>query len=353
MKNKIIYLVITIIAVSMLVIACKKDEIQEFTAEEAKVEIRSANQQIQNDMDEMMATEAATSLNSLMNLLNAPDDWKSSLKSPQSPLKQLNVAGISRFLRNNFPADLTTKNSQEGGLLVYDFDSAYFILVEPREDLVFLYPADDNAYANRQNNAELTIADLQIIEIEYTDEYGTYYEPVPVNAVVTLKVDNQTVMTLNYTATFNNEGLPLTMTIDMNMAPYRFTLNFSGSGATYTSVMSFTKGNEKLMGYDLTITYSANMELINKATGTIDLVPLRLKGDVKPELLENCPENDIICMNNNINLQLIHTGENKIIGDIEFRIYYDDEWDEEYPEPVIVYSDGTWEYFFNIFDAPV
>lgn len=352
MKSKVILLVIMAIAASMLLVACK-DEIEEYPVEDAKVEIRSASQQIQNNMDELMATEAATSLNSLMNLLSVPENWKSSLQFPQSPLKQFNIAGIGRFLRHNFPTNITTKNSDEGGLFVYDFDSLYFILVEPIDDLVFRFPSDDLAHANRENNAELRIADLQIVEIEYTDEYGgTYYEPVPVNAVVTLKVDNQTVMTLDYNATFNNEGLPTSMAIDLHMAPYRFILSFSGSGVTYTSSMSIRKGDEKLLGYNLTITYSANFEQIHTVSGTADLVPLRLSGHIQPESLEDCPENDINCLNNNVDLQLIHAGDNKIIGNIEFRLYYDEEWEETYPVPVIVYSDGTWEYLFLIFQIP-
>jgi len=351
MKNKIILLAITAIAVTMLLGSCGKDEdeVGVFTAEEAKVEIRSANEQIMNNMGEMTNTDAFATLNMLMSIVNVYD-YMPILQSQQNMLKQLNVAKIGRLLPINFPTNISTKstletkNTGEGGVWVYNFDLWSIEFVEPSDDVVLRFPSNDQAYTNRVNDAELRIANLQLVTIQGVSE--------PVNANVTLMVGTQTLMTMDYNATYNNDGMPTSMSLDVQIAPYRLTLSLSSSGLTYTSTLSLMKGDARLMGYSLTATFSANvnMEQISKIEGWIEAAPSRLSGNIQVLSLNNCLPDDINCANNSFDLQLLHIGANKIIGNIEARLYHDVEWNETYPELAIIYSDGTYEYLFNVME---
>lgn len=346
MKNKLKLLAAFTLIFSLLFVACKKDK-DEFSAEDAKIELTAASQEIQTSMNEMMATPAVESLDFLMTLMDFEGDWKSSLKSAAKDVETYNLSSINKLLRENLNLKIDEIDPEDGGEFTYNFTTGEFDLTNP--DLLYLliiFPADEVAYANEENNGELQIDELEIVEIEYTDEWGTYYEEVLTSLDATLSIDSQVAMSCTYNATLNDEGLPVSASFNMNMSPYQMTLTQTGSGVNYTSTASLKMGNDVLMSYNLTMKYTASQDDIDEVSGNFQVTPLRFEGEIDAAALNNCSENDIDCMNNSLDVELIHTEENKVIGNIEFRMFYDEYWDEEYPEPVVVYSDGTWEWLY-------
>jgi hypothetical protein len=346
MKNKIRLLTAFTIVLSLLFVTCKKDK-DEFSAEDAKVEIRSASQKIQANLSTMMTTPAMQSLDFLMGLMDFEDDWKSSLKSAAQDVETINLISINKLLRENLHLKIDEIDPEDGGEYTYNFTTEQFDLTdETISYLLIIFPADDIAYANEQNNGSLKLENLVIEEIEYTDEWDTYYEDVLTSVDATLTVDSQVAMTCSYRATLNNEGLPVSATFNMTMAPYQMTLTQTGSGVNYTSTASLKMGNDVLMSYNMNIKYTAQQDDVDNVSGNFQITPLRFEGNIKAAAMDNCSENDLNCMNNNLDVEVIHTEKNKIIGHLEFRMFYDSYWDEEYPELVIVYSDGTYEWLY-------
>jgi hypothetical protein len=346
MKNKIRLLTILTLAFSLLFVTCKKDK-DEFPADDAKVEIRSASQKIQTNMTDMMATPAMQSLFYLMELLEIEDDWKSSLKSAAQDVETYNLSSLNNLLRENLHLKTDEIDPEEGGEYTYNFTTETFDLTNPNVNyLKFIFPADDVAYANQQLNGELALENIIIVEIEFEDEWGTYYEDVLTSLDASLKIGMNTAMTCSYRSTLNNEGLPTSVTFNMGMTPYQYSLTQTGSGSNYTSTASIKKGNDVLMSYNLNIKYTPQQDEIDKLSGDFQITPLRFEGDINALAMDNCGDVDITCMNKNLDVEVIQTEKNKIIGHLEFRMFYDSYWDEEYPEPVIVYSDGTWEWLY-------
>jgi hypothetical protein len=349
MKKKIGILTVLAIFLSLTFITCKKDK-EEFSAEDAKVELRSANQEVQSNMGEIMVHPSAESMTFLMGLMDMDDDeWKSSLKSTAIDEGRIKLMAVNKFIRESIELKLDEIDPEEGGEYTFNFNTDEFDLTDPDVDyLQLIYPANDLAYQNQQLNAELTLSDIEFVEIEYTDEWGTYYEDVLTSAIVTHKIDNQVVMTCDYQSTINDEGMPLSVSFNMDMSPYTFSLTQTGSGLNYTSTMMFKENNNELMSYDLDIKYTANQEDVDEISGNYQVTPIRFEGDINAAAMDNCQDTDIDCLNNNMDVEVIQTDENKIIGHLEFRMYYDADWDEEYPEMVIVYADGSWEYLFIV-----
>jgi hypothetical protein len=346
MKNKIKLFAALTVVFSMLFVTCKKDK-DEFSAEDAKVELKAASQEIQTNLFDMMDTPAMQSLDFLMGLMPLEGDWKSSLKSAAQDVETINLSSINKLLRENLQLKIDEIDPEDGGEYTYNFTTGEFDLTdESISYLLIIFPADDVAYANEQNNGSLKLENLVIEEIEFTDEWGTYYEEVLTSIDVTLTIDSQVAMTCSYRATLNNEGLPVSASFSMNMSPYQMTLTQTGSGVNYTSTASLKMGNDVLMSYNLTMKYTASQDDIAEVSGNFQVTPLRFEGNIDEATMNNCSETDIDCMNNSLDVELIHTKENKVIGNIEFRMYYDAYWDEEYAEPVVVYSDGSWEWLF-------
>jgi hypothetical protein len=341
MKTQIGLFSVLLIFISLLLITCKADK-EELSAEDAKIEIRAAGQTVQANMNEMMATPAMTSMVYLSELMNTGDDWKSSI----SELEKYNLAGFNKLIRDNLKNDEI--DPEEGGEYTYNFLTEEFDLTdESLSYLILLYPADEEAMANQENNASLKLDDMEFVEIEYTDEWGTYTELVLTQVNATSKIDNQTVMTCTYDATLNSEGMPLTTTITFAMDPYELSLTQTGSGVNYTSTASLKEDGDVLLSYNLTVKYTADQDDIEKINGNFQLTPLRFDGEINGAGMSNCGELDIDCMNENIDVEVIQTESNSIIGHIEFQLFYDEYWDESYAEPVIVYSDGTWEWLVD------
>jgi hypothetical protein len=346
MNTKIKFFAALVVVFALLLVTCKKDK-DEFSADDAKVEIKSAGQEIQTNLNLMLVEPPMQSMMFLMQLLELEDEWTSSLKSAAQKVESYNLSSFNKLIREHMQLKNDGIDPEDGGVYTFNFEYDEFELTNPNVNyLMFIFPADELAYANEQNNAELKLDNITIIEVEITDDWGTYYEDVLTSIDASFKIDGQEVMFCDYLAQLNEDALPVSASFNMTMPPYQMTLTHGGSGVNYTSNAEMKHNNDVLLKYNLVLNYTAQQDNIEKATGNFEINPIRFEGEMNPKALDNCDETDIECMNNNIDVEVIQASQNKIIGHIEFRLFYDEYWDEEYAEPVIVYSDGSWEWLF-------
>lgn len=344
-----------IIASVFIVSSCKKDPagggMQTLPADDAKVEIRGASQDVSTTVDGIMETQAVKSLDYFMYVGSYDEEWKTNFKNAVLSFEDLNLKSIKDLIREDFTIkSITEPDPAVGGIYQYNYTTAVFDLIDSSVSyLQMIYPADEDDFYNQGLNAILTISNFEYITM--VDEYG-YEENVPTSFDLDLEAYGTVVYEMDYEATYDSDGVPTSMAVSISMAPYSITMSQSISGNSYNTSLSFKFNEEVIISYNLTYSLSTNNEEVVSVSGHYQITPLRLEGSVSVQAMDLCVENDIDCMNSNMTLSLIHTEVNAVLGNIEARLYYDDYSQEEYPAPVIVYADGTWEWLEDIFDVP-
>ncbi len=331
--------------------ACEKDE--SFDAEDAKQELIKATEEIQMNMFMMMATPQMEALTQLMALMDMDFDvgLKSTFRAIAKDPGIIATPGINRVMdiSRQLSAEKSLKDI-DGGVFQYNFATGDFDLIDEASYLEYNFPADEQAMANQQLNGRLLIDNLVMSSVVIDGES----EIVPTSVDITLFIDNEQVMTVTFAMVIGPDGVPTGASMDMSMPPYTMSMSYTGSGTNYNMKMDMRVDGSKMLDIDLDIRYtSADMDDVERISGKAEMTPLEISGTVFPMALDECYDanDEIACMNNNIDLELRHTGENKRIGHLEFRMYHDPHWDDYYPELVVVYDDGTYDFLFELFDV--
>ncbi|MDO8896003.1 MAG: hypothetical protein Q7V19_00020 [Bacteroidales bacterium] len=369
MKKTKLLKVLFFLALMVTFVACNKDKKKEseLSAADAKVELRNATQKITNDMSLVMETPAMKSLNFLSSMMEM-GDMKKIVGDLMILPGRRHLGEFKDLFRKDVSGNKKNLAIDDFGTYQFNFNIDDFELIQASENMLkLIYPADETAYANQQNNAELTISNIQMITIEYTETYWdewagvwvteTYEETIPTNANLEHKISGTTQMSGSYTASYTAAGRPTTMNAQLTMAPYQFQMSLTGSGTKYKSGLSFKNNNITMMGYDAEITYSSNMEDVEKVSGNCIVDPLKIQGFANAAAIDNHmmqgEENgnfDLGFLNSQIDLELIQVGLNAIIGNLEFKMFTDPYDNSKYPVLAIVYSDGSFEWLDSILE---
>lgn len=368
MKTQFLFKMFLMVFVLSAFVSCDKDKdkVKDLTADEAKIELRNATQQITGNMNQMMATPAMQSLN-FLSVLMGEEGYKTNFKQIWQQPGKIHLAKVKQIF---LPEGTKSIGGIEGfGVYDYSFEMDDFVLVQAAENSLTLnYPADESAYSSQQNNAQMNVLNIQTTTVVYTETYWDYYleewvtetyeEEVPTRMDVTQKVDGVTLMSASYTASLNETGAPTSFTISMDMLPYSFTASMTGSGNNYRTILSFKENSATLMGYDLTVDYTTGMESIKKLSGNYIADPLKVDGFINYDAIdahmteaEESGNYDLTFLNSQMELALIHIGQNAKLGDLQFKDYIDPEYNETYVNIAIVYADGTYEWLENILEV--
>jgi hypothetical protein len=100
------------------------------------------------------------------------------------------------------------------------------------------------------------------------------------------------------------------------------------------------------------------MEGVEKFSGNYTVSPLKVQGWINVAAIEDHMETvednggsyNLTYLNSQLDMELIHVALNAKIGDIEFRMFTNTEYNETYPVLAVVYSDGTYEWLDTIVD---
>ncbi|HPR59556.1 MAG TPA: hypothetical protein PLF35_01340 [Prolixibacteraceae bacterium] len=372
--KKILFLSLYAIVLASITVSCNLFQNngtpnKTMDAEDAKVEIRAANQEITAKFDQMVATPAMGSLQHLANMSGAE------LKSAKTSKKVLSIfdftysnalnyfRGEKSVLKSGLFDDDDDENTMYG-YFEYNFYTQDFDFIKESNSVFQLkYPADETAEYNQINNAVLTITNLEFTTIKsYEEEYNWFTETyetveteeqIPTSANVEITIDGKKELEASYKATYNSEGLPLSVDASKEADGYKLTYSFSGSGTKYRSKVMYKYNSEELMSHDLDITYTSDMEYIEKLEGDYTVAPVKLDGWINIEAIENYNEEneenaDLTYLNSQLDVVAIHTAEKAVMGHVEFKMYNDYEWGDSYPELAIVYADGTYEWLSDV-----
>lgn len=320
MKKLLMIPAALLLAVSLLMVSCDLlDQDKTLTVEEAKTAVRESGQAMMASMANMTSTPAMQSLMFLMEVM----EMDLVLKNTPKPV---------HLMRELLPG---IKQDDFRGILVFNFNTGEFDLVDETVNyLEIRFPASEQAYQAQDNNAALRISNL--ILTEYTDPYDGYTEVAPTNADVSLSVDGSTVMTVEYRASLSPEGMPTSLSISVNMPPYTFELTQSGSGRNYTATMSMKENGTTIMGFNLSLSYTTDMDDVEQVSGYVQVPLLRFDGEMHVMNMDACEYEDVACLNSHMDVEVEHTEQNAHIGHLEFRLV--DGW----AELGLVFEDGSW-----------
>lgn len=333
------------------------------TADEAKVEIRSANQEIVSTKDDMLSTTGMDALNYLLNLMNGETPKSAIFNGPVYASRLSYTKVLNYFRKSSKLKSASLEDDSNYGILEYNYDSGSFDLVEESSTILQIrYPANDVAFTNQVNNAVLTVSNLVFDEITSTEEYYDYNtdsyvtsetsEEIPVSASVSLEVDGSEELTADYSAAYTSDGLPTSMDMSMESGDYSLSLSFSGAGVDYSSKLMYKLKNDVVMAYNYDIRYTSDKTNVEMLSGYFQITPLKFQGTINSADLQAYMEEadvvDLVYLNSLMDMQVYQSESNAKIGDLEYQMYYDAEWDEEYPEIAIVYEDGTSEWLTDV-----
>jgi len=324
------------------------DDPTPLSPDEARTEMELAYSDLMMNMDLMMQSSAMEAMMMLMNISGFETDFD--MKSgAQQVIDQSLKLPDRMFVMGKTVYSISNSSLKDEevptGVFYYNFDTGEFDLIDDDVDYIEIhFPATDEAYASQQLNAIIRITDLVMEEVIIDD----VTEIVPSKIVMWMEVDGAEVMNLDFQMSVDSEGFPDSVSLVLNMEDYNLTMSFSGSNLNYNTNIIFKESNNTLLDVDLDIMFLEGREDVESVAGYIHLVPIRLDGSVDIASLELCE--DIDCMNNNIDVEVIQTEDNEFIGHLEFRMQYDPEYDEEYPTLVVVYSDGSFDFLDELFD---
>lgn len=324
------------------------DDPTPLSPDEARTEMELAYSDLMMNMDLMMQSPAMEAMMMLMDISGFEVDFDIKSGAQQVIHPSLNLRD-RMFVMGNTVYSITNSSLKDEevptGVFHYNFDTGEFDLIDDSVDYIEIhFPATDEAYASQQLNAITRITELVMDEVVIDDET----EIVPSKVVMWMKVDGVEVMNVDFQMSVDNEGFPDSVALVLNMENYNLVVSFSGSSLNYNTNIVFKESNNTLLDVDLDIMLMEGREEIENLSGYIHLVPIRLDGSMEVASFELCE--DIDCMNNNIDVEVIQTEDNEFIGHLEFRMQYDPEYDEEYPALVVVYSDGSFDFLEELFD---
>ncbi|MEQ9658059.1 hypothetical protein, partial [Fulvivirga sp.] len=194
------------------------------------------------------------------------------------------------------------------------------------------------------NNAQLRITAYE--DELFEDEFEEY--AMPTTLAVDLAIANVKLVEINFSADYNNEGVPTEGAVSIFLKPYTFTVAFDDSNATSTSgSFSLKSESETLINSSATIVFLSNeKDEVKTLEGMVTYRTMKLEGDIDVEGIESAGEVDY---NDFITLALFDN--NAKVGDIVFVTEIIDE--EEDDIPYIQYADGSKQRLEDVFDEAI
>ncbi len=347
MKRKLNLIILSLVffAAGTLFTGCE-DNGGTFTADEARAELIQAGEEIMYNMGMMMQTPAMETMVFFMGLMDVEFEPMASTNALFTKKGKTYIPGFGMASELvSTLGTLTYSKQMGGGVFQFNFNTGQFDLIDDNVNYIeFIFPANYEALSAGQNNASLRLQDLVIIEVPVDG----YTEMLPVSANIVLRINQQQVMNLSFQANYNQEGLPVSVALDLQMSPYMFNVNYTGSNGSYIATASLKEGSKTLMQNNLTLTYTQSGDDLESVNGSIQITPLLFTGSMEVLAMDNCNEN-IDCMNDNMDIEVRQSAKNMKIGMLEYRMYNDPGWGN-YPELAVVYADGTYDFLADLFD---
>ncbi|WP_425392819.1 hypothetical protein [Ekhidna sp.] len=313
---------------------CNNDEDREvdITSDEAKALVSSSVDKMGDDVVSLIESDGAKAIVDFAALLENSTviggrvNEKAWTKEKVDLIIQYFVNGPAARTSNDDPTSFDEiKGLYEWNPEVEDFDksaSDFFIVKFPTE-------------GSQTNNAELKISQLEFVTIrEVYDDFVDEYE-VPSIIVGYVKVDDVTVVELDFEVNWSSIGSPEKADINLFVTPFTFELSFDDTFANSSSVLSrMFFDDDLIMELDLSVEFeSQEKEEPVYFEGSVSYREIKIAGSVDIRNIEDDADpNDFIDL-------ALFSGDTKV-GDIVFVLEEIEPGFEDYV-PYVEYEDGS------------
>ncbi len=332
---------------------CSLMDKEEFLpSEEARIEVRAANKKITSSMEEIKNTPSIKALDYLTELLGADSSLKRTTTSDSVNIYHNYFLPVHTLAKEGFLQAFSQKTiAEKRGLFRFNFITSTFDLIDLDVNyLRYLFPSNKTDRDSLKITAAFTIKDVEYVERTVISDHVPMSKQLISNFHASIFLHKQTQLTYHYQSTYNESGISTYADIDMNLSPYRFQMSLTGSGRNYYSYTSMVMNGHPLMSYSVNIRRAADSDEVEKVSGSFHLSPLEWDGSFHRGKMKACEEHDLSCINNNLNMVLMHTRLNRKIGTLAVRSYYDSISNREYHELILLYEDGSMDALPDILD---
>lgn len=346
MKRTILSLIV--IASIFAFYSCNSDK---KATEDAKETINGAISEMDDDLAGLSETQGMKSMEGFNACADVEDPFGGSVKSagdsdlsPSERIKQAFLPNLKKSVKStsfNFTSKVGkyTWNATTQGWDIQQNNPADKIIVE--------FPSEGQTSSD--NDAIFTVSKYE--ETSFVDGYITEYQPTEIAA--DLKLDGVDVITIDYSAEYNTEGTPTSLSASVEMSPYSFSASMVDNGANAEADADISLSGSTIFGAGINATFTDDTkEEPTKFDGYLTYRKIKLKGDVDLVELQNdidalmedqsATEDDMLkAINNNISLALHEVGGDKM-ADIK-AVKSDGSDPDKLFDIVFKYPDGTTE----------
>lgn len=354
-------LTLSIVGSVLIFAGCEEDDtVTVMDKEEAVQTLEQNSQDIEASMEGIEKTEGMQAMETLNGIMEENDPFSELQKSTgyesvignlKEVLKPINENHLKRSAEQKFNFDGWV------GTYTWQHDKKEWVpaMGEPDDKIIFEFPADPTQ--DPENNAELTLSDYS--EFETTDSLGnTVYVPDTVSASLT--VDDEEVLTIDYTLGYDEENEMVTsLSANVDLKPFTWEVSMDENSIEAT----LTNEDRVVTSFSFDVTFMDNMEDVEKLDGQVLLYNLNLDGWINPHNIEQIEDeetwaeqgwesiDDVIeYVNEQINMTLYHVDGDKIA---DLKVIKTEESDTELPVQLVwVFKDDSTEpakkYFENL-----
>ena len=328
-KKKILGLIACIVFVTFIS-SCKKEK-ETSTAptgtsvSQDKTNMNSSITAAGDEAVSLLNTEGSKALSSLTNVMDkSPAFGKKAAMSIEIGSKVrtavYGVRNVVHWKKRGYAKTTSSDNfdfSASTGTYTWDNSMQDWTkdLGNPNDKIILLFPTDStNASVN---NGKLTINNYSEQLITDPNTLDSTY--VPTRLVADLYVDNIEYANVDYTGTFNSDGVPVAVNLNLYVKPYTLALVFNNQQTTVTINLQITKDGapSAILAINGTITFvDASQQELKTVAGSITFEDLGLSGNVNVQALNALDSATTAQLNDNIHLAILYQGAK--IGDLLF-----------------------------------
>ncbi|MEQ8476190.1 MAG: hypothetical protein RIB54_08105 [Fulvivirga sp.] len=314
---------------------------------QAKESMNDFSEDLASDIIDITQAEGLDAIGDLFSLteLSDPFGGRLAVEGKSKWFKEKAIAFKSIFipkhLKNGKSEDAGFDFQENVGVYNWNFDEEIFEKTSSSGQIIVInFPTEGSI----TNNAQLRITAYE--DELFEDEFEEY--AMPTTLAVDLAIANVKLVEINFSADYNNEGVPTEGAVSIFLKPYTFTVAFDDSNATSTSgSFSLKSESETLINSSATIVFLSNeKDEVKTLEGMVTYRTMKLEGDIDVEGIESAGEVDY---NDFITLALFDN--NAKVGDIVFVTEIIDE--EEDDIPYIQYADGSKQRLEDVFDEAI
>ena len=309
---------------------------EDFTVEVATASLNTMSDDMHTDIVEMVNSEGTESLTDLVDLLSE-DDIFSGRIDEKATSSQAIKERLKNFKKVFVPSSVLSVTEDDrfdfvSNLGVYNYNASIQEF-EKSEEVVDDIQINFPTATSSTNNATLRI--LNYNDTKVVEDLEEIYYPTLILADLT--VNDNIVVSLDYTGSFQVNGTPESVDVTLFVIPFDYVLTFSNT-ESLKSTIAFTvsKNDESVISTTATVTFKTQVKkLVSAVEGEITYRDHSIKGDVDVVGMEEFDETQTGDINDYFNIAL-YEGTNKV-GDVILEETADGEDYDAY----LVYEDGS------------